>query len=43
MADLGLILGNRNVGPAGARHIARDYMGEHWIASFAVLAFDDED
>jgi hypothetical protein len=24
-------------------HIAGDYMGEHWLASFAVLALGDED
>ena len=28
---------------AGLPHIAGDYMGEHWLASFAVLALDDED
>ncbi len=22
-------------------HIAGDYMGEHWLASFALLALDD--
>lgn len=27
---------------AGLPHIAGDYMGEHWLASFAVLALDDE-
>jgi hypothetical protein len=27
----------------GLPHIAGDYMGEHWLASFAVLAFGDED
>jgi hypothetical protein len=26
----------------GLPHIAGDYMGEHWLASFAVLALDDE-
>ena len=25
---------------AGLPHIASDYMGEHWLASFAVLALD---
>lgn len=29
--------------PATEAHIADDYMGEHWLASFAVLALDDED
>lgn len=28
---------------AGLPHIAGDYMGEHWLASFAVLALDHED
>jgi len=28
---------------AGLPHIAGDYMGEHWLASFAVLALSDED
>ena len=28
---------------AGLPHITGDYMGEHWLASFAVLALDDED
>ena len=28
---------------AGLPHIAGDYMGEHWLASFAVLALGDED
>lgn len=23
--------------------VTGDYMGEHWLASFAVLALDDED
>ncbi|WP_421995544.1 DUF2891 domain-containing protein [Roseococcus sp.] len=27
---------------AGLPHIAGDYMGEHWLASFATLALDDE-
>ncbi len=27
---------------AGLPHIAGHYMGEHWLASFAVLALDDE-
>lgn len=27
---------------AGLPHIAGDYMGEHWLASFAVLALDHE-
>jgi hypothetical protein len=27
---------------AGLPHVAGDYMGEHWLASFAVLAFDEE-
>jgi hypothetical protein len=27
---------------AGLPHIASDYMGEHWLASFAVLALDEE-
>jgi len=27
---------------AGLPHIAGDYMGEHWLASFAVLAIDDD-
>lgn len=27
---------------AGLPHIAEHYMGEHWLASFAVLALDDE-
>ncbi|MBR0898441.1 DUF2891 domain-containing protein [Bradyrhizobium tropiciagri] len=27
---------------AGLPHIASDYMGEHWLASFAVLAIDAE-
>ncbi len=27
---------------AGLPHIARDYMGEHWLASFAVLAIDTD-
>ncbi|WP_407149469.1 DUF2891 domain-containing protein [Bradyrhizobium sp. ORS 86] len=26
----------------GLPHIAGDYMGEHWLASFAVLAIDDD-
>jgi len=26
----------------GLPHIAEHYMGEHWLASFAVLALDDE-
>ncbi len=26
---------------AGLPHVAGDYMGEHWLASFAVLALDD--
>jgi Protein of unknown function (DUF2891) len=26
---------------AGLPHIAGDYMGEHWLASFAVLALDE--
>ena len=25
---------------AGLPHVAGDYMGEHWLASFAVLALD---
>ena len=32
----------RNHLTAGLPHIAGDYMGEHWLASFAVLALDDE-
>jgi hypothetical protein len=28
---------------AGLPHIAGDYMGEHWLASFATLALDDQD
>src|SRR5271166_3540879 len=27
---------------AGLPHVADDYMGEHWLASFAVLALDNE-
>jgi hypothetical protein len=27
---------------AGLPHVAGDYMGEHWLASFAVLALDDD-
>ncbi|RYE77845.1 MAG: DUF2891 family protein, partial [Hyphomicrobiales bacterium] len=27
---------------AGIPHIAGDYMGEHWLASFAVLALEEE-
>ena len=27
---------------AGLPHIAGDYMGEHWLASFAVLALDED-
>ena len=27
---------------AGLSHIAGDYMGEHWLASFAVLAIDND-
>lgn len=27
---------------AALRHIAGDYMGEHWLASFAVLALDEQ-
>jgi hypothetical protein len=27
---------------AGLPHVAGDYMGEHWLASFAVLALDDQ-
>ena len=27
---------------AGVPHVAGDYMGEHWLASFAVLALDEE-
>ncbi|MES2710572.1 MAG: DUF2891 domain-containing protein [Pseudomonadota bacterium] len=27
---------------AGLPHIAGDYMGEHWLASFAVLAIDED-
>jgi hypothetical protein len=26
---------------AGLPHLAQDYMGEHWLASFAVLALDE--
>ena len=26
---------------AGLPHLADDYMGEHWLASFAVLALDE--
>ena len=26
---------------AGLPHIAGDYMGEHWLATFAVLAIDE--
>lgn len=28
---------------AGLPHVAGDYMGEHWLASFAVLALDGDD
>lgn len=28
---------------AGLPHLAEHYMGEHWLASFAVLALDDEE
>lgn len=28
---------------AGLPHIAEHYMGEHWLATFAVLALDDDD
>ena len=31
----------RNHLAAGLPHIAGDYMGEHWLASFAVLALDE--
>ena len=27
---------------AGLPHVAGDYMGEHWLATFAVLALDDQ-
>jgi hypothetical protein len=27
----------------GLPHITGDYMGEHWLASFAVLVLGDED
>ena len=27
---------------AGIAHVAGDYMGEHWLASFAVLALDED-
>jgi hypothetical protein len=27
---------------AGLPHIAGDYMGEHWLATYAVLAFDED-
>jgi hypothetical protein len=26
----------------GLPHIASDYMGEHWLATFAVLALENE-
>jgi hypothetical protein len=26
---------------AGLPHVAGDYMGEHWLATYAVLALDD--
>ena len=28
---------------AGLPHVAGDYMGEHWLASFAVLALEDQE
>jgi hypothetical protein len=36
-----LVLGAENHLTVGLPQI--DYMGEHWLASFAVLAFGDED
>jgi hypothetical protein len=26
---------------ASLRHVAGDYMGEHWLATFALLAIDE--
>ncbi|MFK3781330.1 DUF2891 domain-containing protein [Agrobacterium sp. NPDC089420] len=37
-----LIAAAENHLAAGLPHIAGDYMGEHWLASFAVLALDRE-